>query len=294
MTTLNPNATNKDYLDASAEIISEFAKRATGTTFECPTFGPGTLTTVSGKTFSDVTFAITFADVTKSFKPSVSLPRKFLSFVDPEIKELYETYLTASKELDASWSVIEAEHEAQRQELLRLEAEAKKKAEAEAKAAAKLQAKIDKTRESFREAMVASHEFFETAPETLWFNIGWLAKHAGVLFAKMPEYLEDDFIRQFGDVPRMIIDSKKRTSGGFAYQWTYEFKFSLKKVKEVPISLHNIVPADKKPYIISKTSLLGKLVRDYGFNFNKTQDVDLIKSYVPTQYMINFEHGYAS
>ena len=32
MTTLNPNATNKDYLDASAEIISEFAKRATGTT----------------------------------------------------------------------------------------------------------------------------------------------------------------------------------------------------------------------------------------------------------------------
>lgn len=291
MTTLNSSATKNDYLKASAELISEFAKQATGTTLSCPTYGQGELTAVTGPTFGDVIFAITFANCTKSFKPSVSLPRKFLTFVDPTIKELYETYLIAGQELDTSWAEIAVVREAERQELLKLEEEAKKKAEAEAKAEAKRQAKISKVRESFEE-LKTSYKAFGDENEDFWYSIGWLAKHAGTVLAKMPEYLETDFVNYFGDVPRMIIDSKKKTSGGFSYQWSYEFKFSLKKVKEIPLSLHGIVPLDKK--VISNTKYIWGLVRDYGFSFGKEQDIELIKSYVPNQYITNFEQGYAS
>ena len=120
--------------------------------------------------------------------------------------------------------------------------------------------------------------------------LGWIAKHTKSIKASMPDYMENWFVKNFGqDSDRYVVDSTKRTSGGHPMQWSLSCKISFDS--EVPSILLNKVASNKKA--IDSVAFVWDLVDNYGFTFGKTQDINLIKSEIPSQYLEDFERGYA-
>jgi hypothetical protein len=170
--------------------------------------------------------------------------------------------------------------------------EADRLAKEQAKQAAKAREIRDRTTKEFdREATRTRTQ--ETTNE-FYYALGWLAKNVGTVSAKIPDYLLTAFQTHFGSeyIPT-IVDTSKKTSGNNAMQWTFSMKASISKKATSPI------PSILQQYLstsgeaLTNTSFIWNLVASYGFRFGKTQDIEQIRSTIPTNYLADFENGYA-
>jgi hypothetical protein len=90
-----------------------------------------------------------------------------------------------------------------------------------------------------------------------------------------------------------VVDSKKKTINGNPMQWAMSMKASISK------KALNLVPSYLTKYLsssgnaIADTAFVWDLVENYGFQFGKTQDIEKIRSHVPTSHMSFFEAGLA-
>ena len=203
--------------------------------------------------------------------------------VNPEVEEILRKYLTVSKE---SYEIYDAEE----REAYRIKQEAERKARAEKLEQEKFEkrkAAALKKLESIRPEQTS--KLFKT-PMSQYEVLGWIAKHTKSIKASMPDYMENWFVKNFGqDSDRYVVDSTKRTSGGYPMQWSLSCKISFDS--EVPAVLLNKVASNKKA--IDSVAFVWDLIDNYGFTFGKTQDINTIKSEIPTQYLEDFERGYA-
>ena len=128
------------------------------------------------------------------------------------------------------------------------------------------------------------------APQSQYEIIGWMAKHSTGIKAAMPDYMEKWFVGRFGDVERYVVDSRKKTSGGFDYQWSLGLKISFDQDVLGPLELK---ATSKNKKVIDSVTFVWDLIENYGFQFGKAQNIDLIKQEVPEKYLQDFEKGYA-
>jgi hypothetical protein len=170
--------------------------------------------------------------------------------------------------------------------------EAEKNAKEEKEAEEKYQKQKAKALKDF-EAIAAADRPIEVADE-FYYSLGWLAKHIGVITAKLPDYLGSSFEKHFGtDAPKTLIDGRAKTIGGHAKQWSWEFVASVKKLKDtaVPAYIQSTTTDISKG--IHNTSFVWDLVENYGFQFGKKQDVEKIRACVPSDKLSFFEAGLA-
>lgn len=134
-----------------------------------------------------------------------------------------------------------------------------------------------------------TEKLFET-PTSQYEIIGWMAKHLTSVRAAMPDYAEKWFVGRFGDVERYVVNSKKKTSGGFAYQWGLGLKLTFDEDVKGPLEQR---ATSKNKKVIDNVAFVWDLVENYGFQFGKEQNISQIKAEVPEQYLPDFEKGYA-
>lgn len=170
--------------------------------------------------------------------------------------------------------------------------EADREAKELAKEEAKRKAHIEKTIHDFE--VMSRQDRTKCATGEFYYSLGWLAKHCGVITAKLPDYLGKAFENYFGsDVPKTLVDTSKKTVGGFSKQWSFEFVCSIKKVKDLEVPAVILGTTSDITKGIHNTSFIWDLVDNYGFQFGKTQDVDKIREAIPDTYLKYFENGYA-
>lgn len=253
------------------------------------TYGEGQLTFVKAPLTGGSLYAtIDFTAGTKTLALDVVLSNNLL-----EMPEILTDILV---EAQTAFKVDFIE----REEAQRL---ADRQAREEAKAAAKKAAEDKKNEEKYEATKAKAIKDFEartqaektlSATDEFYYSLGWLAKHVGSMTAILPDYLGSAFEKHFGaDAPKTLIDSRAKTVGGYAKQWSWEFKCTIKKLKEtiVPAYLQGITTDFSKG--IHNTSFLWDLVENYGFQFGPKQDVEKIRSHVPADCLTSFEAGLA-
>jgi hypothetical protein len=235
-------------------------------------------------------FYLTFQFATKptTFAYSIVSAYKVLSF-DQEhseaLQNLFELYSENYKLYDVD---RRAEDEARRvAEAKRKEDE--KKAKADEKKAEAFERKKVKDIKDFEEMLQRSEPL--SAASEFYQSLGWLAKHTGTVSAALPDYLEPSFVKHFGDVPRRVVDSKKKGPAGWTSQWNSSFAVSLKKAEAIPVLFEQYLNPARKALTDSK--FVRGLIDNYGFQFGKTQNLDAIRSCIPDTYLTEFECGLA-
>lgn len=127
-------------------------------------------------------------------------------------------------------------------------------------------------------------------PTTKYEVLGWIAKHVKSVKAAMPDYLESWFVDRFGqDADRYVVNSSKRTSGGFPIQWALSMHIRF-DTEVTDLLLSKCGGKNKK--VIDSVQFVWSLIDDYGFKFGKTQDLDEILKYVPDDRLEDFNRGY--
>lgn len=275
--------------DLRNAINSDLAALAYPFTVKHRTYGEGQLTFVKAPLTGGSLYAtVDFAAGTKTLALDVLLTNNLLQM--PDI--LMDSLVEAQSVFKADFIEREqAQRLADRQ--ARDEAEAaKKKAAEDKKAEEKYEATKAKAIKDF-EVLAAADRPTEVTNE-FYYSLGWLAKHVGVITAKLPDYLGSSFEKHFGtEAPKTLVDGRAKTIGGHAKQWSWEFVASIKKLKDttVPAYLQGITTDFSKG--IHNTSFVWDLVDNYGFQFGKKQDVDKIRSHVPASCLTSFEAGLA-
>jgi hypothetical protein len=203
--------------------------------------------------------------------------------VDPEVRTIIEKYLAVTKE---SYEIYDAEE----REAYRIQQEQERKAREE-----KLEKeKFEKRKQAALQKLNSikpeqTSRLFKT-PTSQYEVLGWMAKHTKSIKASMPDYMENWFVKIFGqEADRYVVDSTKRTSGGHPMQWSLSCKISFDS--EVPSLLLNKVASNKKA--IDSVAFVWDLIDNYGFTFGKTQSYEQIESEIPNQYLEDFRRGYA-
>lgn len=198
---------------------------------------------------------------------------------------IYDEYVT-------NWTTYDNERKAE--QVAKREAEAAqreeaKKAKANEKKAEAFEKKKEKDIQDF-ELMVQSGNPLSIAAE-FYTTLGWLAKHAGTVSAALPDYLEPAFRRHFGNAPCRVVDSQKKGPAGWTSQWKSSFAVSLKKPDSIPAMLEQYLNPARKA--VTDSEFVRDLIDNYGFRFGKAQDLEAIRSCVPSTYQTNFELGLA-
>lgn len=272
--------------DLRNAINSDLAALAYPFTVKHRTYGEGQLTFVKAPLTGGSLYAtIDFAVGTKTISLDMVFANNLLEL--PEI--LFDILVEAQTIYKADF--IERE-EAQRLADRQAREEAKaaaKKAEEDKKNEEKYQRTVAKAVKDFAERTQAAR-VISTADE-FYYSLGWLTKHAGTVAAVLPDYLESSFLGHFGSVPCRVVDSKHRGPAGWQPQWSWSFTINLKKPDLIPAFLAGKLNPSKKA--VSDTSFVWDLVDNYGFQFGKTQDVDKIRSHIPSAYLASFEAGLA-
>ena len=137
----------------------------------------------------------------------------------------------------------------------------------------------------------SAKKLFKDSPNSFYESLGWMAKHLKCIKPTMPDYMEPWFITNFGDVEeRYVVDSKKKTSGGFAYQWSLGFKMTFDEEVSGPLA-QKATSKNKKS--IDNVAFVWDLIDNYGFKFGKIQDIDKILDEIPADRLDEFRRGYA-
>lgn len=250
-------------------------------------YGAGQLVDIKVPLTGGILYAtIDFPTVSKVFSLDAVLTNKLLTMPDT----LTDLVTEAQSVYKLDFETRQAEKVAAEREA-RIQAElAKKKAEEEKKAEAKYQKTKAKAIQDFDELASAPRQISTT--EEFYYSLGWLTKHMGCLTAILPDYLGSSFEKHFGsDAPKTLVDGRAKTSGGYAKQWSWEFKCNIKKLKDtlVPAYLQTVTTDISKG--IHNTSFLWDLVENYGFQFGKKQDTQKIRDHIPSTYLSVFEAG---
>lgn len=168
----------------------------------------------------------------------------------------------------------------------RLEEEAKKAALEELRrkkreARALLKAKELKAEDSAK-LFDSNSKYFET--------LGWMTKHIVSIRATMPDTLEGWFVSRFGNVEHNVVDSKKKTSGGYLMSWGLGLTVTFDKELSGTL-LEKAKGVNKK--VICSVEFVIDLVENHGFQIGGRQDKDAIAELVPDEYLDDFEYGYS-
>ena len=283
----NPHET---YLEAEAVLVALLSEQILGAEVHTNNDGIGTVLNSSGLTINNMIMTLAFStDNTKCYavEPVIAGKVFFSKFVNnPELFEAWNAINDFHAELTNQYIKIKnAEAEAER--------ELKKKEAADKKASEKLEATKARSINAF-ENLVTSEHIKNTSAE-FYYSLGWIAKHVGTISAAMPDYLLSAFERQFGtDYKPSVVDSNKKTVNGHSMQWTFSMKASIKKADDVIIPAYLESYLNTKRNFISDTAFVWDLVENYGFSFGKEQDLDNIRTYIPTEYMDFFDDGLAA
>lgn len=275
--------------DLRNAINSDLAALAYPFTVKHRTYGEGQLTFVKAPLTGGSLYAtIDFATGTKTLSLDILLTSNLLQM--PEI--LTDILVEAQSVFKADFIEREqAQRIAKRQEFEQAREAAKKAAE-DKKNEEKYEATKARAIKDF-EVLAATDRPTEVTNE-FYYSLGWLAKHVGVITAKLPDYLGSSFEKHFGtEAPKTLVDGRAKTIGGYAKQWGWEFVASIKKLKDttVPAYIQNTTTDISKG--IHNTSFVWDLVDNYGFQFGKKQDIEKIRSHVPAGCLASFEAGLA-
>lgn len=281
-------AVNYETADALRDAInSELAALAYPYPVKHNTFGEGYLTSVKAPWNGPALFAtIDFASGTKVISLEVVFSANLITM--PEI--LTDILIEAQNVFKTDFEAREQERKEAYQQAQIQARERAKKAEEEKKAEAKYKQHKEKTIREFEKLADRDNELSEV--DDFYYSLGWLANHIGSVSAQLPDYLGPSFERHFGaDAPKTLIDGKAKSIGGFAKKWSWEFKCSLKKLKDttVPAYIQSLTSDVAKG--IHNTSFVWNIVDNYGFRFGKTQDLEKIKQTIPAKFISSFEAG---
>jgi hypothetical protein len=276
------NAREK-YFEAEATLVQIIGGWVYEAKVSCVTLGKGTIIETEGTTLDNIIVTIDFNGNNKRFSLVHIMNHKFVKFTDLDVADIWTKACTMHTE----WT---AEYKELTRAAKQLAIEAEKKAIAEKKAEEKYQHLKDKALRDFDE--LTNKARVRSDADEFYYALGWLANHVGAMTAILPDYLGAAFEKYFGiDTPKTLVDSRAKTSGGYAKQWSWEFKCTIKKLKDtvVPACIQNVTTDFAKG--IHNTSFLWDLVANYGFQFGKKQDVNKIAQTIPAQYIDSFNEG---
>lgn len=274
------------YLEAQTTLANLLSEQLMGAEITSSKYGIGKVTEVVGHDLENLIMVVAFACYTKKFAvlPVITDKVPLVKFSD--ISEIGDAWDEAYN-LYVDWSRqrLELNRTAYRQNL-----EAKKQAEADKKAESAYNRTKDRMIKEFERQTNKTREAADT--EAFYYALGWLTKHVGSIYARLPDYLSESFKRHFGnDVTFHAVDSKKRTVNGNSTQWTFGFTATLHNSESIPATLsEHLSSAGNK---IADTSFIWDLVENYGFQFGKKQDIEKIRACVPFGYLASFEAGLA-
>lgn len=279
--------TREDFNSVQAQMISDFVQQILGAEV-CYAFlhkAIGRIISCENpcNNFESLIFTVRFDyyNETRRFGAAAALSCGSLRFTDEAMSELYKAFSVVHNNLKLQLSAAEADARCREKERQVLE----KKRKATEKKLAALRASAEKE----LDGLICNNERKITKTDEFYYTLGWLAKHVGTMTAKMPDYLEPAFIKYFGDVEHITIDSTKVGPAGYTSQWRLSMEASLVKAKDVPATLTDYLnPSGKK---VSKTAFVWSLIDDYGFKFGKKQDVVEILRCVPIEYVPIFNEG---
>ena len=272
-----------DYAAAQTQIINEFGEQIMNAEVSNRVLGSGKIVSIANpcNDFESILVTVHFdLDETKAYGIAIALKTGNLKFADESLIDLWNSYFEVHTTLKSQLSKANTETRAREKEAQKLEQKRKSTEKKVASMRASAEKEINTLIEN-RERITAADDFY--------YALGWLANHAGTITAKMPDYLENAFVKHFGDVERTIVDSTKVGPAGYTSQWRLSMEASLKKAKEIPAVLNQYLnPNGNK---ISKTSFVWSLIDDYGFRLGKNQSIAEIIKHVPTEYHYFFNEG---
>ena len=275
------------------ELETELTKTLFGIKAVSKRYGEGTITTVEiaeieeDSKEANLIITINFGEISKAFMLRTILTIGSVEFEDTsKLEKALEDLqlLINEKSIEADKEVLaikETEQKAREAEALELKRQ---------KDELKFKLKKDKMLEKLATLKPENtKKLFET-PTSHYEVLGWMAKHVTSVRAAMPDWMENQFVSMFGDVERYVVDSKKKTSGGFDYQWGLGLKISFDKEVAGPLEKR---ATSKNKKVIDSLTFVWDLIDNYGFTFGKKQDLDKIIDEVPDQYLADFQRGYA-
>jgi hypothetical protein len=283
MTTYNLTTIREDFESDKTQLISDFIQQITGAEVNNQLLGPGKIVSCLNtcNTLESLVVTVYFdLDETKSYGLAAALTSGGLKFTDESMVSLWDEFVSEQYKLKAEYN--KAAEEAQR--LQKEEALLEKKRKDNEKKLAGLKAQAEKEFDK-----LINNEAKITKEAEFYYVLGWLSKHVGTITAKMPDYLEQAFIKHFGDVEHTAVDSTKVGPAGYTSQWHLSMEASLKKAEQIPAMLNDFLSQNGKK--VSKTSFVWDLVDKYGFKFGKKQDQLEILNHVPVNYLSMFHAG---
>jgi hypothetical protein len=281
--------TKNIYLEAEDKLIDSVKDYIVGINISNNVYGEGQVVSYSGTTMDNLIIDIKFPTCNKRFSllAIINLSRSATTFTKITDED---TLACLIKALEVHTQLLKS-YKAYEIQARQLEAEAQKKALAEQKAEARYQRQKELAQQTF-DQLVANAGSTWSETDDFYYALGWLANHVGAMTAVLPDYLGSAFEKHFGtEAPKTLVDGRAKTSGGYAKQWSWEFKCTIKKLKEtvVPPCIQSVTTDFSKG--IHNTAFLWDLVANHGFQFGKKQDVDKIRDTVPVQYITAFNEG---
>lgn len=284
----------ENYQEVLEEIKNELNETFIGEKVKSPKYGEGTIKEINDIVFygkhADVPIGIAaqvaFEEEIRSFYINLAIKTNFIVLYNVELKDVIkDAMVELEKVADVQYQVHleEIEKELEVRKIVK-EAELATKKEYEARQ--KLQKKQEKILNDLNKIKRKS----VSVENTFYNDLGWIAGHVGSISAQIPDYLENWFDNRFGKTSsKTVINSLRKTSGGFAMKWNPSFTISFKKVKdeEIPASLYSQIKRNK----INNVGFVFDLIENYGFTFGKTQNIDEIRKCIPTSHIEQFELG---
>lgn len=282
--TTTANVTKEVYEELGARLATHVGECFTGKEVTCVAYGSGVISGVSGNTLENLVAEITFQSGIKRFSLPHIMSNSFIKFTDTsEVLSFWESVTHVH-------NLLVTEYKAATRRAKQLIADAEKTAEAEKKAEAQYIKAKDKAIRDFDAMSRIARVKRDCA--SFYEALGWLVSHVGTVYAAIPEYLQSFFEAYFGtDATPYVYDSKKKTSGGFRYQWTVGMTARLRRkgLTEIPAVLSEHLSASGQA--IADTAFIWELIDNYGFQFGKKQDVERIRCTIPNQFIDSFEAG---
>ncbi len=275
--------TREDFTAVEAQLIADITEQFTGAEVSTRMLGSGKIIECLNpcNNFESLIFVIHYdLDETKSYGAAAAIASGGLRFADESMHTLWDSFMEVH--INLKQQLITATEEAWRREREALKQEKKRK---------ELEKKLTGFKASAEKEfnnLINNHERI-TETDEFYYALGWLAGHVGTITAKMPDYLEESFIKHFGDVEHTTVDSTKVGPAGFTSQWHLSMEASLKKAENIPAMFTKYLSQNGKK--LSKTSFVWSLVDDFGFKFGKKQDVVEILRCVPIEYVYVFNEG---
>lgn len=277
---------NKDTIKARKELIKDLDESFRGVKVSSSNYGVGYIVSVKDYIINfndDVDFKadIDFNGTIRTFCLYIAVEKNAIT-LEETFSDLLKEYLssleTIFEERDRQFRV-EAEKQALERKKLEEERAARKEAIEKAKKEKEEAEKLEKRKANAKQKFIdlcreAKKRGLTVDDEDI--VIGWLAKHVTRISAEIPDFLESQFVANFGaNAQKSVVSTAVKSSGGFTKKWSLSSTIHVDDLSTMPPVLKERFK-DKKQINDVKFAL--NLIYNYGFTFGKTQDLDQIKS----------------